>query len=158
MKNKELVELLIEKKLHITTCESCTGGLIASALVDIAGSSAILNEAYVTYAASSKVSLVGVENDLIEKYGVVSEEVAKDMALKASIKAKSELAISSTGVAGPSGGSIETPVGCVCFGFKVFDSVYTVTKKFSGSRNEVRSKAQSFAIDYMYDLVTKLYL
>ncbi len=151
MKNKELVELLNSLNYTITTCESCTGGLIASAIVDVSGSSAVLNEAYITYAASSKVSLVGVNKDIIDKYGVVSEEVAYDMALKSSIKAKSQVSISSTGVAGPSGGTLETPVGTVCFGFNVNGNVKTITKHFEGDRNTVRNSAREFAIDYMYE-------
>jgi len=153
--NELLVKKLINKKLHITTCESCTGGLIASSIVDVAGSSSILNEAYVTYAIESKISLVGVSAELIEKYGVVSEEVAKDMALKSGIKANAELAISATGVAGPTGGDIKNPVGTVCFGFKVFDNVYTIRKHFNNmSRNDVRKCASEFAIKHMYELIS----
>lgn len=151
MKNKELVELLKELKYTITTCESCTGGLIASAIVDVSGSSAVLNEAYVTYAASSKVSLVGVDEAVIQKYGVVSEEVAYDMALKSRIKASSNVAISSTGVAGPSGGSDITPVGTVCFGFNINGDIKTITKHFTGDRNQARNSAREFAIDYIFE-------
>ncbi len=156
MKNKELVEYLIEHNLHITTCESLTGGLIASTLVEVSGSSAVLDEAYVTYAISSKVNLVGVDKNLIDKYGVVSQEVAYDMALKAGIKAGAQIGISATGVAGPTGGSENTPVGCVCFGFKINDKVYTVRKVFNyNDRNKNRRAAARFAIDYMYKLLTK---
>lgn len=151
MKNKELVKLLKELKYTITTCESCTGGLIASAIVDISGSSSVLNEAYITYAASSKVSLVGVDEKIINKYGVVSEEVAYDMALKSRIKASSNVSISSTGVAGPSGGSDVTPVGTVCFGFNINGDIKTVTKHFTGERNQVRNSARKFAIDYIFE-------
>ena len=158
MKNKELVLYLIKNNLHITTCESLTGGLVASALVDIAGSSSILDEAYVTYAASSKIGLVGVDSNIIDKYGVVSVEVAKEMALKASLKAKSDLAISTTGVAGPSGGSENIPVGCVCFGFKIFDKVFTIRKIFNyNDRNKNRKAAVRFAINYMYKLLLEYY-
>ncbi len=153
MKNKELVELLKELNYTITTCESCTGGLIASAIVDISGSSQVLDEAYITYAASSKVSLVGVDETIINKYGVVSEEVAYDMALKSRIKACSNVSISSTGVAGPSGGTSETPVGTVCFGFNINGNIETITKHFQGDRNIVRNTAREFAIDHMFELL-----
>ncbi len=151
MKNLELVELLKKLNYTITTCESCTGGLIASNIIDISGSSSVLNEAYVTYAIDSKVSLVGVDRDIIDKYGVVSEEVAKEMALKSLNKAHSNVSISSTGVAGPTGGSDKTPVGTVCFGVCINENVYTTTKIFKGSRNEVRKAASKYAIDLAYD-------
>lgn len=155
--NYELVNELIKRNLTITTCESCTGGLIASRIVDISGSSAILNEAYVTYAASSKVSLVGVDKNIIEQYGVVSEETAYEMALKASIKAKSDLAISATGIAGPTGGDTNNPVGTVCFGFKVLDKIYTKKVIFKNlGRNIVREQAVDYAISYMLEKVKEL--
>ena len=155
--NFELVNELIKRNLSITTCESCTGGLIASRIIDISGSSAILNEAYVTYAASSKVSLVGVDKNIIEKYGVVSEETAYEMALKASIKAKSCLAISATGIAGPTGGDVNNPVGTVCFGFKVLDKIYTKKVIFKNlGRNIVREQAVDYAISYMLEKVKEL--
>lgn len=151
MKNLELVELLKKLNYTITTCESCTGGLIASNIIDISGSSSVLNEAYITYAIDSKVSLVGVDRDNIDKYGVVSEEVAKEMALKSLNKAHSNVSISSTGVAGPTGGSDKTPVGTVCFGVSINEDVSTTTKIFKGSRNEVRKAASEYAIDLAYD-------
>ena len=152
--NQKLVLLLSENKYHITTCESCTGGLIASSIIDISGSSAVIDEAYVTYAASSKVGLVGVDAKLIEKYGVVSSEVACDMALKAGEKAKAEFAISATGVAGPTGGDDVNPVGTIWFGFKIFDNVFSVKKVFGGkTRNEVRRLGANFAIRHMYKLI-----
>ena len=154
MKNNELVNELIKRNLHITTCESCTGGLIASSIVDVSGSSAILNEAYVTYAVQSKINLVGVDSNIIEKYGVVSEETAYEMAYKASIKANSDIAISTTGVAGPTGGDINNPVGTVCFGFKILDKIYTERKIFSNlSRNEVRQSACEYAINFVLEKI-----
>lgn len=155
--NIELVNELIKRNLHITTCESCTGGLVASRIVDVSGSSAILNEAYITYAAQSKISLVGVDKNIIDKYGVVSKETAYEMALKSSIKANSELSISTTGVAGPSGGSEENPVGTVCFGFKVFDKIYVERVIFENKgRNIIRNQAADYAIKYMLEKVRNL--
>ena len=152
--NEELVKLLIENKLHITTCESCTGGLIANQIISISGSSAILNEAYITYAPNSKVDLVGVNKNTIDKYGVVSSEVAFEMAKCAAKKANAELAISATGVAGPTGGDKINPVGTIWFGFQLMDKTFTVKKVFiNKSRNQVRQLGAQFAIRYMLNLI-----
>ena len=154
--NIKLVEMLKENNLTITCCESLTGGLVASRIVEVAGSSKVLNESYVTYAISSKISLVGVDKEIIDKYGVVSEETAYEMAKKSSLKAKSDIAISTTGIAGPTGGDEKNPVGTVCFGFKIGDEIITLRKVFENKgRNKIRNMAANFAISYMCKLLNK---
>lgn len=155
MKNNEkLVKILRENKLTITTCESLTGGLLASTIVDVNGSSQVLNEAYVTYAIKSKENLVGVDSNVIEKYGVVSEQTAFEMVKKAAIKANSDVAISTTGIAGPTGGDEKNPVGTVCFGFYYKGKVETIRIVFEDlGRNKNRKQAVQFAIKYAYDFV-----
>ncbi|WP_299327903.1 CinA family protein [Parasphingopyxis sp.] len=100
----------------IALAESCTGGLVGAALTEIAGSSDVFEVAFVTYANQAKTSLLGVNEDVIEKLGAVSEEVASAMALGALERSGADIAVSITGVAGPGGGTEEKPVGTVMFG------------------------------------------
>lgn len=152
--NLHLVKLLEAHHLTITTCESLTGGLVASKIVDISGSSRVINEAYITYAALSKINLVGVNREIIEKYGVVSEETAREMCLKAALKAKSDVAISTTGVAGPTGGDPINPVGTVCFGVCFKNKTYTKRVEFPDlGRNKNREAAAKYAIEFAYEIV-----
>ena len=99
--------------LRIATAESCTGGLIAACLTEIAGSSDVVDRGFVTYSNEAKSDLLGVPADLIMKVGAVSEEVARAMATGALERSNADLAVSVTGVAGPGGGSVEKPVGLV---------------------------------------------
>ena len=100
----------------VATAESCTGGLIAATLTAIAGSSAVVDRGFVTYSNEAKTDLVGVPAALIEAHGAVSEPVARAMAEGAVAQSRADIAVSVTGVAGPSGGSVDKPVGLVWFG------------------------------------------
>lgn len=158
MENAEkLVNLLIEKKLHITTAESCTGGMVASRIVDVANASKVFNVAYVTYANEAKEKYLNVDSKTIEKYGVVSEEVTKQMALGALKEANADISIVTSGIAGPTGGTEYKPVGMVCFGVGIKDNVYTSTKYFGNiGRNKVRSMATEYIIDSAINLIEKM--
>lgn len=158
MENAEkLVNLLIEKKLHITTAESCTGGMVASKIVDVANASKVFNVAYVTYANEAKEKYLNVDSKTIEKYGVVSEEVTKQMALGALKEANADISIVTSGIAGPTGGTEYKPVGMVCFGVGIKDNVYTSTKYFGNiGRNKVRSMATEYIIDFAINLIEKM--
>lgn len=158
MENAEkLVNLLIEKKLHITTAESCTGGMVASMIVDVANASKVFNVAYVTYANEAKEKYLNVDSKTIEKYGVVSEEVTKQMALGALKEANADISIVTSGIAGPTGGTEYKPVGMVCFGVGIKDNVYTSTKYFGNiGRNKVRSMATEYIIDFAIKLIEKM--
>ncbi len=158
MENAEkLVNLLIEKKLHITTAESCTGGMVASRIVDVANASKVFNVAYVTYANEAKEKYLNVDSKTIEKYGVVSEEVTKQMALGALKEANADISIVTSGIAGPTGGTEYKPVGMVCFGVGIKDNVYTSTKYFGNiGRNKVRSMATEYIIDFAIKLIEKM--
>lgn len=154
---KKLVNLLIEKKLHITTAESCTGGMVASRIVDVANASKVFNVAYVTYANEAKEKYLNVDSKTIEKYGVVSEEVTKQMALGALKEANADISIVTSGIAGPTGGTEYKPVGMVCFGVGIKDNVYTSTKYFGNiGRNKVRSMATEYIIDFAIKLIEKM--
>lgn len=154
MNEFDLVSLLIEKNYHITTAESCTGGLVAASIVNVPNASKVLNEAYVTYAAESKSSLLGVDPKTIDLYNVVSEEVAKEMAFGAKIRSNSDVAISITGAAGPSSDGI-IDVGTVCFAVVTNNNYETKTVYFGDlGRNIVRAKATVFAIEFAYQVLS----
>jgi nicotinamide-nucleotide amidase len=99
--------------MMISTAESCTGGLIAGALTEIAGSSAVVDRGFVTYTNSAKMEMLGVQEATLARYGAVSEETARQMANGALFRSRADIAIAVTGVAGPGGGSAEKPVGLV---------------------------------------------
>ncbi len=142
------VNLLIEKNYRITFAESCTGGLAAATLVAVPDASKVFDGSFVTYAESLKTRLVGVPSEIIEKYGVVSEEVARAMASGCAKTLATEVGVGITGFAGPTGGTPFAPVGTVCFGFYVNGSVSTFTCHFGNiGRNEVREKAVEFVYE-----------
>lgn len=152
--NFELVKKLIEKKYHISFCESCTGGLCASKIVDIPSASYVLNESIITYSNDAKIKYLGVKEKTIEKYGVVSEEVTREMVKGLYTLTNSEVCVSISGIAGPSGGTETKPVGMVCFGLKINDDIYTFTSYFGDlGRNVVREKSVEFIFSKIVELL-----
>ncbi len=137
MENK-IVELLIKHNLTITTAESCTGGLIAAALVNVPGVSGQLEEGYITYSNGAKEKLLGVSHETLEKYGAVSSQTAEEMAKGAKKAANADISIISTGIAGPDGGTKEKPVGLVYLACCLGDDTEVERHIFSGDRQEVR--------------------
>ncbi len=115
----QLAKCLLEHHLTISTAESCTGGMVAAALTELPGSSAWFERGFVTYSNAAKLQNLGVPMDLIQTHGAVSLEVAKEMAIGTATASGSDVALAITGVAGPTGGSIEKPVGFVCFGWSI---------------------------------------
>ncbi len=146
LKAKKLSELLISKNMSIAIAESCTGGSISSSLTSIPGASNYFNCGFITYSNQSKVNMLGVDPKTIELFGAVSEKVAYEMAMGAGQNSQSDLAVSVTGIAGPSGGTLEKPVGMVCFGFFIDGNVETTTQFFSGVRSEIVSESIAFAL------------
>ena len=146
LKAKKLTELLISKNMSIAVAESCTGGLLSSSLTSIPGASSYFNCGFITYSNESKIKMLNVDSPTIELFGAVSERVAYEMAVGAGQHSQSDLAISVTGIAGPSGGTAEKPVGMVCFGFYVEGEVSTTTQFFSGVRSEIVSESIAFAL------------
>jgi nicotinamide-nucleotide amidase len=112
---KHLLDTCRDGGLKLATAESCTGGLVAALLTDIAGSSAVFERGFVTYSNEAKAELLGVPMDLIERHGAVSEQVARAMAEGALARSRADIAVSVTGIAGPDGGTAEKPVGLVHF-------------------------------------------
>lgn len=152
--NEIVVNKLIEKGYKIATAESCTGGLLAAKIVDVANASKVLDMSFVTYSNESKVALLGVSENLIDMFGVVSEEVALKMAYGVSRKANSEVGVGISGIAGPTGATPNKPIGMVCFGFYVNGQSYSVTKYFGEiGRNNVRNLSVAFALEFINSII-----
>ena len=143
---KHLSNLLVSKGLTISVAESCTGGSLSSSLTSISGASSYFNCGFITYSNQSKIDMLGVSPESIEMYGAVSEKVAHEMVTGAGQRSHSNLAVSITGIAGPSGGSASKPVGMVCLGFFFDGNVTTTTQFFSGSRSDIVSQSVTFAL------------
>jgi nicotinamide-nucleotide amidase len=146
-----LGRLVAESEAMITCAESCTGGLIASALTEIGGSSAWFDRGFVTYTNQAKTELVGVPAELLIQHGAVSEPVARAMAQGGLLHSTARLAIAVTGVAGPSGGSAEKPVGTVWLAWAIRKSdasVFVISKRmlFTGDRKYIRLSTAGIAL------------
>jgi len=139
--------------MSIAVAESCTGGLLSSSLTSIPGASSYFNCGFITYSNESKIKMLNVDFQTIELFGAVSEKVAYEMAMGAGQNSQSDLAISVTGIAGPSGGTAEKPVGMVCFGFYVEGEVSTTTQFFSGVRSEIVSESITFALTEITSII-----
>lgn len=143
---------LIHRDAWVTCAESCTGGWVAKALTDIAGSSAYFDRGFVTYSNAAKHDLLGVKESTLAEHGAVSDAVVREMALGALRAANADFAVSISGVAGPDGGTPEKPVGTVWFAFATRNGEVSATKQlFSGDRDEVRSQAAVFALQTLLD-------
>lgn len=132
--------------LMMATAESCTGGLIAGACTEVSGSSEWFERGLVTYSNAAKSELLGVPMALIDQHGAVSEPVARAMASGAVSHSPARLAVAVTGVAGPTGGSAEKPVGTVWFGWATPDGVFTEHQRFAGDRTAVRQATVRHAL------------
>ncbi len=143
---EQLARELRARGLMMATAESCTGGLIAGACTDLSGSSDWFERGFVTYSNAAKHALLGVPALLIEQHGAVSEPVARAMAAGALAHSPAQLAVAVTGVAGPTGGSAEKPVGTVWFGWATPQGVFTEHQRFDGDRAAVRQATVRHAL------------
>ncbi len=151
---EQVVRLLIAKKQTIAFAESCTGGLAAARLVNVPDASRVLNVSFVTYANEAKIRYLGVSPQSIEDCGVVSETVAGQMAQGVAKQASADVGVGISGIAGPSGGTAEKPVGTVCFGFYVAGKTVTHTRRFGAvGRNEVRRASVEFVYKTLLSLL-----
>jgi len=143
----ELAELLVEKNWTISTAESCTGGMVAAALTDLAGSSGWFGQGVVSYSNEAKMTLLGVDGRLLREYGAVSQSVVEAMATGALQSAAANVAVSISGIAGPDGGTVDKPVGTVWIGWaidaKKNGTVLAQSSRyqFDGDRTSVREHA-----------------
>lgn len=136
-----VIELLKEKKMTVTTAESCTGGLLAGRLLNISGASEVYQEGHITYSNEAKERVLGVSHETLEKYGAVSVQTAEEMAKGAANAAGADVAVSITGIAGPGGGTEEKPVGLVYVGCYVKGKIRTEEFHFTGNRAKNRENA-----------------
>ena len=144
-----MVRTAVSKKIKIAVAESCTGGLLSGRIINSAGASECFMQGFVTYSNEAKHETLCIDSDILEKYGAVSEECAIAMAKNAAIKANADIAVSTTGIAGPSGGSDEKPVGLVYVG--IYNRGKTGVKKFvfNGNRSVVRENAAACALNLL---------
>jgi nicotinamide-nucleotide amidase len=140
--------LLQARGWHVSTAESCTGGLVAGAITDVAGSSGWFERGFVTYSNEAKMDMLGVRAETLAAHGAVSEATAREMAAGALARSAADLVTAVTGIAGPSGGSPEKPVGLVCFAWACRGgAVVSGTRRFGGDRAAVREAAVAVALD-----------
>lgn len=143
---EEVVSLLTEKGWTLTTAESCTAGLVAGRIMNVAGASAVYNEGYITYSNEAKHKLLGVKEETLATYGAVSHNTAYEMAEGAAKAAGANVALSVTGIAGPGGGTKEKPVGLVYIGCFLNGKVCTKEFHFTGTRAENRASSVEEAL------------
>lgn len=144
-----VVRLLNKYELTVTTAESCTGGMIASKIVNVPGASDVFNEGFITYSNKAKRKHLDVSKNTLKKYGAVSEQTVKEMALGGVFAADSDACIAVSGIAGPDGGTDEKPVGLVYIGCCIKDNVTVKECHFQGTRYEVREQAANAALDLL---------
>lgn len=141
------------KGLKLVTAESCTGGLISALLTEISGSSDVFDCGFVTYSNESKIKVLGVDEKLIEQHGAVSEQVASAMAQGAIKKTGADVAVAVTGIAGPTGGTKDKPVGLVFIAVATKSKTTCAKNIFSGSRTDVRMQSLDKALEMLADVL-----
>ena len=138
--NTEVVHMLDNKHLHISAAESCTGGLFVALITDVPGAADVLNESFVTYANSAKEKHLGVKHETLETVGAVSRETAYEMATGLHERTGADVCVGITGIAGPTGGTPEKPVGLVYAGIYINGNTEVIEMHHSGDREDVREK------------------
>jgi nicotinamide-nucleotide amidase len=149
---RQLAALMLANDYQLATAESCTGGGIAQLMTSLPGSSQWFERGFVTYSNDSKREMLEVANDILENYGAVSEECAVAMAKGAVNQSHADFALSVTGIAGPDGGSVDKPVGTVCFGWSQRNAeTLSARVVFEGDREQVRQQTIVMAIQGLLD-------
>ena len=152
----ELGALLTERKLLFTSAESCTGGWVGQSVTGVPGSSKWYGTGFITYSNTAKIKVLGVKKETLKNFGAVSEEVVSEMVEGALGLSNSQLGVAISGIAGPSGGTKERPVGTVCIAWLIEGKeVNSTTKLFSGNRNEVRYATVECALINAIRLIKK---
>jgi nicotinamide-nucleotide amidase len=153
---EQLANLLLRDQLRLTTAESCTGGLIAAACTDLAGSSQWFDRGYITYSNQSKIDLLGVTDIMLETHGAVSKAVAETMAQGALLKSSASWSIAVTGIAGPTGATLDKPVGTVWAAWAEKDSkVISECYYFKGNRHDIREQTVIITISRLVKFLTE---
>jgi nicotinamide-nucleotide amidase len=149
-----IARYLEDNGLRLVTAESCTAGMVASTLADIPGCGSWLDCAFVTYSPHAKIHCLGVSPETIDRFNLTSEEVAREMAEGALRLSRANVGLANTGLAGPSNGDSDIPVGTICFAW-AFErngatTVFSETRRFNGDRNEVRQAGTQYVIDRIW--------
>lgn len=152
-----VVDLLLANRLTVSTVESCTGGMVAARLINVPGVSEVFKSGHITYSNKAKRKIVSVKRSDLEKYGAVSEKVAKDMAKGAAVLTKADVVVSVTGIAGPDGGTEEKPVGLVYIGCYVKGRINVRKYNFSGNRAKIRECSVAAALTLMRQCILEYY-
>jgi nicotinamide-nucleotide amidase len=148
-----VADLMLKRQWMLATAESCTGGLIAAECTALAGSSAWFERGFVSYSNAAKTELLGVDATLITEHGAVSEPVVRAMVEGALRRSQAQVAVAVTGIAGPSGGSADKPVGTVWFGWALPSGVHTEVQCFAGDRSAVRAATVAHALKKLATLL-----
>ena len=156
---ENLVKVLSEKKLKIATAESCTGGLLSEMITDVSGASNVFECGICSYSNEIKIAVLGVKRETIDKYTEVSVQTAEEMAKGVLEISNADIGVSTTGVAGPTGGTEENPVGTVCIGFATRSGVFSEKKNFNsdgcGDRGEIRRRCAEYCLKKAAELSEK---
>lgn len=153
---KRLVEELKAKKLHISAAESCTGGMIASAITEVSGASSVIELSVVSYSDRIKKEVLDVDSEILEKYTVYSAETAVEMVKGVLKLSNADLAVGVTGLAGPGGGSAEKPVGLVYIAVGGLNDIRVRKFRFKGNRAEIRTQALNNALQMALEYTENL--
>ena len=153
----KLFEYLKQNNLTIATAESCTGGMIASAITNVSGASAFFGTGVVTYSNEAKMKLIDVKSDTLEKYGAVSEQTVCEMAEGVLKLGKADVAVAVSGIAGPTGGTVEKPVGLVYIGVSGKYGTFAYENHFEGNRDTVRNQTVNRAFELVFEYLNKFH-
>ncbi len=151
--SKEVISKLIKKNISISVAESCTGGLIANTLVKHNGISKIFTLGLICYSNTSKIKYLSIKKNTLNKFGAVSSNIAEEMIDNLYKKEKTDITISTTGIAGPKGGTKLKPVGLVYIGIKYKKNNMIFKKNFIGNRLSIQRKTRNFIFRIIYDLI-----
>ncbi len=154
---ENVVQLLVSKKLTLSTAESCTGGLVSAAVVSVSGASEVFGYGACTYANEAKMKLLGVKSETLDTVGAVSEETAMEMAAGIRALSGSDYGVSTTGIAGPGGGTPEKPVGTVWIGVSSPEKTYAVRYIFDGEEfKEYGDKRTAIRYEAVYTALSMI--
>ena len=150
---KKIISKLIKDNITISTAESCTGGLLAYTIIKNKDSSKVYQGGYITYSNELKVNDLNVKITTLKNYGAVSKETAREMVKGLFLKTRSNICISTTGIAGPGGGSKSKPIGLVYIGIQVNGKIEVLKKNFKGSRIDIQKKCVNSIFKYLSNLI-----
>ncbi len=150
---EKVMRKLLEKGDTITTAESCTGGLLAGRILNVSGASEVYKEGHITYANEAKERILGVRHETLSRFGAVSRETAEEMVIGAAKIAGADVALSTTGIAGPGGGTSEKPVGLIYIGCYIKKNVRVKELRLHGTREENRRDTVEEALLLLYEML-----